>query len=362
MELSGRVKSLDGLRAIAALGVLWIHIWTMFNNPRLLIGKIDLASVLALGGNGVDLFFVISGFCMYYFYAKKPTFILADFSSFLKKRFKRLSPAFYAISVIYIIWYSYHHQLNDVFMSLINTLTFSVFTNDFVAPHFWTLSVEWQFYIIVPFILYFQSKIGFKKIFYFFLIFMLALSVMITLYLKEASNPYTYQITFRYVEFAAGVYVAHLILNNKHIKHYRLIYLFFFIIVTYSGRIFISSPILKLLPHYYNIFKIIGFSLMGIGFAGILILTLSSKYWLNKLLANRLMSLIGKISYSFYLLHALVQYVIGGWLIKLLGSINIPVFFKVVLVFFACTMVLIPLSMLSFRFFETPYKKKLLRF
>ena len=33
------------------------------------------------------------------------------------------------------------------------------------ARHFWTLTVEWQFYFIIPFLLIYQNKIGFKKSF-----------------------------------------------------------------------------------------------------------------------------------------------------------------------------------------------------
>ena len=111
-----RIQTLDGLRFLAAMGVLWIHTWTIFGNPRCYIGKVDLANFLAIGQNGVDLFFVISGFCMYYFYAIKSAFSYRDFYRFLVKRWVRLSPAFYVATIIYLlVWkFIYHVQINSV--------------------------------------------------------------------------------------------------------------------------------------------------------------------------------------------------------------------------------------------------------
>ena len=51
-NLRARIQTIDGLRFLAALGVLWIHTWTVFGNPRFYLGKIDLADFLAIGGNG----------------------------------------------------------------------------------------------------------------------------------------------------------------------------------------------------------------------------------------------------------------------------------------------------------------------
>jgi peptidoglycan/LPS O-acetylase OafA/YrhL len=105
--LKTKIAKLDGLRALAALGVLWIHIWTIHGNPRFKIAGLDITNILALGGNGVDLFFVISGFCMYYFYAHKATFSYLDFWTFIKKRWQRLSPAFYTATLVYIAFAYY---------------------------------------------------------------------------------------------------------------------------------------------------------------------------------------------------------------------------------------------------------------
>ena len=161
-----RIQTLDGLRFLAALGVLWIHCWGMFGNPRCYVGRIDIADILAIGGNGVDLFFVISGFCMYYFYAAKADFSYHDFYRFLVKRWVRLSPAFYTATLIYFAYRVYVYSFSpSTLIGIMDSLFYmnAVFQTTNIASHFWTLGVEWQFYLVIPFLLIYPNSIGFIK-------------------------------------------------------------------------------------------------------------------------------------------------------------------------------------------------------
>ena len=61
---ANRIAPVDGLRAIAALGVLWAHVWAFTGNPQLPLARIgpvvlDANRAFAIVGTGVDLFFVI---------------------------------------------------------------------------------------------------------------------------------------------------------------------------------------------------------------------------------------------------------------------------------------------------------------
>jgi peptidoglycan/LPS O-acetylase OafA/YrhL len=51
---NNRIKALDGLRALAAFGVVWIHCWSFYKNPALPFAGIDLYKAAAILGNGVD--------------------------------------------------------------------------------------------------------------------------------------------------------------------------------------------------------------------------------------------------------------------------------------------------------------------
>lgn len=351
-----RIQALDGLRFLAAIGVLWIHAWTKHGNPRWFVGKIDLANFLAIGANGVDLFFVISGFCMYYFYASKSDFSYRDFGRFLFKRWVRLSPAFYVATCIYILVekYAYHQQINAFYNFLHSLFYLNYFFVQYTtASHFWTLAVEWQFYFTIPFLLIYQNRIGFKKTFAIIFGGILSLAILSVFVTKEWYDMVPYTILFRGIEFGCGVVAARLLIKNNSFFKRRSLWLLFFFITTYVGRVFISAPVLALSPSYYNLFKLLGFSLMGAGFGGILYLSLTSVKWLNLILGNRLFKTMGRISYSFYLLHALIFPVMVVYTKQLLPSVTgimAPVITTV-----CCAIILYPISLLSYNLLEKPF-------
>lgn len=353
-----RIEALDGLRFLAAMGVLWIHCWTIHHNPRFFIGPVDIASFLAIGVNGVELFFVISGFCMYYFYASRTGFSYHDLYRFLLKRWLRLSPAFYVASLIYILVdkYIYHHNLNVV-MNMVHSVFYldHLLGNYFTASHFWTLTVEWQFYFVLPFILIWQNIAGFKKCFaaIFGIVFLAA--VVSVLILKNESDYLTGTFLFRGVEFGFGVLAARLLIHTNNIFKNRTLWFLLFFIIVYSGRVLVSGPVLNLSAYYYNLFKLAGFTLMGAGFAGILYLSITSAHKLHSFLGNRLFKKMGRISYSFYLLHALIYPVIAGWVIVYLPALRgiaAPVATMLI-----SAVILYPIALLSYNLLERPFLK-----
>lgn len=351
-----RIQTLDGLRFLAAIGVLWIHAWTEHGNPRLRLGIFNLSDFLAIGANGVDLFFVISGFCMYYFYGSKSEFSYHDFYRFIIKRWVRLSPAFYAATIIYLLVekFIYHSNIDGIFGFL-----HSVFYLNFIfgqynsASHFWTLTVEWQFYFTIPFLLIYQNKVGFKNTFFIIFGTVFFIAIISVLLLGNQFDFLASTILFRGIEFGCGIIAARLLIKNAAFLNNRVLWLLTFVIITYLGRILISKQVLTLSLHYYNLFKLLGFTLMGVGFAGILYLSVTSTKWLNLILGNKLFKTMGRISYSFYLLHGLIFPVITIYTIKYIpfskGIIG-PVFTTLI-----SAIILYPISMLSFNLLEKPF-------
>ncbi|HVW96635.1 MAG TPA: acyltransferase [Mucilaginibacter sp.] len=350
-----RIQTLDGLRFLAAIGVLWIHAWTLCGNPRYYIAGIDVASILAIGGNGVDLFFVISGFCMYYFYASKSNFSYHDFYRFIVKRWVRLSTAFYAATLVFMLVASgrYHTPFSPIPLFTSVFYLNSIFPQYTAATHFWTLGVEWQFYLVVPFLLIYQNRTGFTKTFtgiFGLLLFVAIASVFI---FKSGFDLLTEQIIYRGSEFGCGVVIARLLYTGRTVLRNRIFCLVLFLVLTYAGRIMISKTVLSLLQDYYNLFKVIGFAVMAAGFAGILFMALTSAKWLNLLLGNRVFKTMGRISYSFYLWHPLVLSFAGAQVVKFIpvekGMIT-PVAITI-----ASTILLYPISLLSYALLEKPF-------
>jgi peptidoglycan/LPS O-acetylase OafA/YrhL len=152
-------RDIEGLRAVAVLAVVVNHI-----APSALWG----------GFCGVDIFFVISGYLI-------GMHLLQDFRagqfSFLKfyaRRARRLLPAL--IIMLVVVWYCGWIILTEAeFASLGQHITAAaLFANNvllssessyFDAPstakpllHLWSLGVEEQFYLLVPFLLWLGSR------------------------------------------------------------------------------------------------------------------------------------------------------------------------------------------------------------
>jgi len=326
-------------------------------NARYYIGHFDLTNILALGGNGVDLFFVISGFCMYYFYAAKHKFSYRDFYRFLVKRWVRLSPAFYTATVVYLLIRIFISQDINVNAASLFTSVFylnSIFPRDTAASHFWTLGVEWQFYLVIPFLLIYQNRIGFKKIFVIIFGLLFLVAIVSVLVIRNRFDLITDQIFFRGIEFGCGTVAGRLLLiNNIAYFKSRALWLLTFIVITYAGRVMISNPVLSLSANYNNLFKLSGFTLMGAGFSGILYLAVTSAKWLNLILGNILFKTMGKISYSFYLWHPLVIPVVNHYTLIYMPfakGITAPVLSTCI-----SAIILYPISILSYNMLEKPF-------
>lgn len=151
------ITALDGVRAWAIIFVIIFHmsyttgnnLWDWRTNP--------LASSLAVAGySGVSLFFVLSGFLLFLPYAKALLFAgrwpLAR--SFYVRRALRIWPGYY-LSLFALVLLSARQYLQPANLSKLGL--FVVFYMDSIRPTFrqlngpyWTLAVEWQFYMIMP--------------------------------------------------------------------------------------------------------------------------------------------------------------------------------------------------------------------
>ncbi len=153
------IAVLDGVRAFAILFVVSFHIdWTNQNYKTIWDWhKNPMASSIAIaGGTGVTLFFVLSGFLLFLPYAKALLFNgrkpLAR--SFYIRRALRIIPGYY-LSLFLLIYFSAPQYLQPAnFHNLLLFLTFFMDSsqNTFrqINGPYWTLAVEWQFYMILP--------------------------------------------------------------------------------------------------------------------------------------------------------------------------------------------------------------------
>lgn len=151
------------LRAIAVLSVVFYHLKFPF---------------FSSGFIGVDIFFVISGYLMTKIIISgidKNSFGLIDF---YKKRLVRIFPALLVMITIFsfVLYFFLPIKLPNFFSNAFpSTLFYSNIyyylssgyfessSQENFLLHSWSLSVEWQFYMIFPIILILFNKLGFRN-------------------------------------------------------------------------------------------------------------------------------------------------------------------------------------------------------
>jgi exopolysaccharide production protein ExoZ len=139
------------LRLLAAVAVVAFHAWGAapegFKVPESAI-----SFVLSYGGHGVDLFFVISGFII--FYATHHAALTP--AEFLRRRVQRIAPLYFVVTFAVIIlattlpatfgtegWYTPRH--------ILKSLAFIAFTDGEMPVVYlgWSLEYEMYFYLAV---------------------------------------------------------------------------------------------------------------------------------------------------------------------------------------------------------------------
>jgi len=141
---TGRVTELDALRGVAALGVLFYHYFIHYDT---LYGQVTpLDWPFEVGRYGVHLFFMISGFVI--FMTLERTQHAFDF---VVSRISRLFPAYWVAMLITLVFVHFgglpgqEVSTPDVFINL--TMLSDFFNAQHVDGSYWTLQVELFFYI-----------------------------------------------------------------------------------------------------------------------------------------------------------------------------------------------------------------------
>jgi len=165
-DFRGHIPELDGIRGTAVLAVVLFH-WIAVEGPSVLPGKLE--SVLLFGWSGVDLFFVLSGFLIggILLDAKDST---NYFKVFYLRRFYRILPLYGALCLLTVAlfylplsthawlfvdqkipWYAYLTFGQNFWMAKV------VSVGGCPLSVTWSLAVEEQFYLTLPFVVRFVS-------------------------------------------------------------------------------------------------------------------------------------------------------------------------------------------------------------
>ena len=149
-----RINILDSLRGIASFAVMWYH---LAHASSYLETGTYLDTSGAFGKYGVQMFFVISGFILpYALYSRK--YRVRDYGTFVLKRVIRLDPPYLA-TILGVLLLSYISSFipgwgghSDVdWIQIVGHLAYlnAFLGHDWLVSVFWTLAIEFQFYLLI---------------------------------------------------------------------------------------------------------------------------------------------------------------------------------------------------------------------
>ena len=280
-------EELDGLRGVAILLVVFFHLWPEY---------------YSFGYVGVDIFFVLSGYLITkIIYIKKENGTFSYFA-FYRNRIRRIFPALIlVITATLIFGYLFlfpseyellgkHVKSSALFYQNFRLLDESGYWDKAsqLKPllHFWSLSIEEQFYIFWPLIVAFSFYIKRNYFLYVTIFILLALAYQF----NSHDIKLFYHSLSRFWELGAGGVIVYLEKNTwlvRRLEGWRISVWIFFIFSI--GLAFDQQS--------YNFFTIFCIVLAT------MFLLLSLKNTSDQLLGNRFLIFFGLISYPLYLWH-----------------------------------------------------------
>jgi len=306
-----RLVEIDGLRALAiSLVVLFHYTKEFFPQHRF----------FSFGWSGVDLFFVISGFVLYYqvkkrYYKDGKT----QYISYLRNRSLRIIPAYYVSLIATILFFGKDKFFTPIFplhLSFLYIFDYDVAIS--VQPLYWTLAVEVQFYIFLILIAplftgkngmkWFLSLIGFNVVY----------RLIFPLFYSASSNTGLVLgniLPGRISEFCYGMIIAKVFIEKSELlnKLKRPMAALSIVILTVA-IIFISWAVWlrigdSVLDH--RLINTLYYPFVGLGYGLFFLLVLIIPA-LKKVMSIKPVTFIGMISYSIYLWHVFALKLFGG--------------------------------------------------
>lgn len=406
-QVKGNILVLDGIRAIACLGVVTFHIdlittrniplWVPKSAPPLITG-------LAFSGDtGVTLFFILSGFLLFLPYAKALLFDNKAWPStwqFYIRRALRILPVYYLSLILMVLLFHPEYLRIDHLKQWIFFLTMfmdsSTTTYKQINGPFWTLAVEWQFYLFLPWIALAMSwvvqRVPLQKR---FVTLVLCLGVLaawgiLTRFLGNYLTDNTHvramlpDIITKYVfpliygplisglhgkfleDFAVGMFISSLyVLVRSLLEEHRLSY----VLRKSSPGLFIAGISLFIImvmwklntsqPHTWRIFDSLNaaYNVIGeFGFAlsyGLCVTSIVFGYeWLRRPFEWRPLRWIGVLSYSIYMWHL---FILGIYVSMVVSSLpHLPHSISYSIYWCGVFLLIVPMAFLLFILIEKP--------
>jgi peptidoglycan/LPS O-acetylase OafA/YrhL len=353
-----RIKELDGIRGLAVLMVLIYHYFNLLNLPLAVQGSLlaRLHHFTHWFWSGVDLFFVLSGFLiggiiidnresknfLKVFYIRRALRILPAYSLLLISYFalrSQLDPArfgqlFYGNAPIFPE-FSYFTFTQNIFLGLAFATHHD--SNIFLGPT-WSLAVEEQFYLVVPFCLMVIPRRCWTTLLIGLAILALALRMLFPAQLPYVITPFRMDSLFLGVLAALVVRQATL---RAFLQKRKWILRSAFLLLLIIVALVVAKGIIKWLAAEYSVLACFYTVL-------ILIAVIESGSLHLAIFRFPPLRFLGLISYSLYLFNLPILWVVHGFVLGAQPSLNSAIACVVTLVSLIVTIVLASASYLFF--------------
>lgn len=338
------IESIDGIRGLFMLSVLLVHLHLQHFKIPAFLAQFSL-----------HLFFVLSAYLIssiLYKQKEKAAYFKVFAKDFYIKRALRILPLYWAYILFFIgvaillriiapsIENNFLGVIHDIknFGWMLFTFTFNyrelfAWSQDLshlrchVFPHLWSISIEEQFYLIIPTVIYFFSKksirnlsifivIVYPFIRYYGFVYLRDVAEMKTRFGEESNilfNFFYRSSLFQFDAFFYGMLIPLIKIYNKKIVYFfYILFIFilifnqFFAAILYAKEYdesFIHSIANTMVLYKYNQFATINtfYNLISFCLVYIAVYFPNSKF--NFLYSISIFKKIGKIVYGFYIFH-----------------------------------------------------------
>jgi len=309
------IPEMDGLRGIAILLVVIFHIWQLswIDFKMFLHSPVDLDFIPRYGFIGVEVFFFVSGFCLFYTHTRNcfEQYPLASVGAYIRDRALKILPSYYLAILVILCLFKWDFP-EDKFLWHLCTHLFFIH-NFFPETHFsingvfWSLAVEVQFYVIFPLLARYFRR-------YPSIVYMLMTCGAITyrqyIMFTKQEGGFLYTLNLNQLPafldiFAAGMLTAYLLVWLRNRKLTARFMPFFtllmlsgiagFIILLQSVGSMASLPdgLIEWQGRYRSL---VGITLMGMAIGGHF-----ANSWVQIILSNRFLAFFSFISFNLYI-------------------------------------------------------------
>jgi peptidoglycan/LPS O-acetylase OafA/YrhL len=352
MKQESEILPLTGLRFIAALYVFLFHMqirWPITNIPV-------LKNILDQGAIGMSVFFVLSGFLLAYRYVGSDSTI----KDYLINRFARIYPIYVLAALTTLPWMGIKFGADGAWLEL-GKFLFLLVSNLFLVQAWfpqlfaywndsgsWSIAVEAFCYAVLPFVLPGMSRLSLKQLGAVALSLWL-LSVMpgvsIVLFSAPPFSVFYAMPIFRLPEFLLGVCALLAMRHGFSVRFSPLLTVVLpLVLFVYIG--FYGAVMPMYIGNNWIVLPVICLMIVALSTGG------GAVAWL---LSRRFFVWLGKISYCFYSLQALLLFALTSNHDRLVSAW--PIFLSGKVLMMTTLFVLIVISAAGYYLVEEPSRR-----